>query len=411
MADRVGRPRPGRPARHARCGVLAAGSRVADEGADERDDRRAGDAPRRPPITPASPCRPRPRLPDATRRRAGAAGRPPQPRRRAAPASRALGTPTARWRCSRCRRWRGSTRMPWSSSGAAATSAELEAGAAVLAVVVDEVRADGLGAEWLDLRSIGARLDAPRRGTLHPGPRARELARGIRVLARHRPAHLRRAGRLGAGRPETGREHYPRTDAAVIVAVLDDDDRILLGSNVEWGESRFSLLAGFVEPGESLEAAVVREIFEEAGVVVDRPGVPGQSAVAVPRVAHAGLRGPDRARHVDRAATRTAPSCGSCAGSPARSSRRMRRPAGSCCRVPRRSPARSSRTGTAARSSTGPTGDRRASSPVSTSSSGRRRRPCSVRCACSRVPAPARPARSPTASPTGWRAACTPRIG
>ncbi|MRG60754.1 NAD(+) diphosphatase [Agromyces sp. CFH 90414] len=64
--------------------------------------------------------------------------------------------------------------------------------------------------------------------------------------------------------------HFPRTDPAVIVLVTDDDDRVLLGSNAMWEQRRFSLLAGFVEPGESLEAAVVREIGEEAGVAVDR---------------------------------------------------------------------------------------------------------------------------------------------
>ncbi|WP_308799329.1 NAD(+) diphosphatase [Agromyces silvae] len=64
--------------------------------------------------------------------------------------------------------------------------------------------------------------------------------------------------------------HFPRTDPAIIVLVTDDSDRVLLGSNALWEQRRFSLLAGFVEPGESLEAAVVREIGEEAGVAVDR---------------------------------------------------------------------------------------------------------------------------------------------
>ncbi|MCD2442639.1 NAD(+) diphosphatase [Agromyces sp. SYSU K20354] len=63
---------------------------------------------------------------------------------------------------------------------------------------------------------------------------------------------------------------FPRTDPAVIVIVTDDDDRLLLGSNALWEQRRFSLLAGFVEPGESLESAVVREIGEEAGLHVDR---------------------------------------------------------------------------------------------------------------------------------------------
>lgn len=66
-------------------------------------------------------------------------------------------------------------------------------------------------------------------------------------------------------------EHYPRTDPAVIVLVHDADDRILLGRQAAWPEGRFSTFAGFVEPGESFEAAVVREVLEEAGVQVERP--------------------------------------------------------------------------------------------------------------------------------------------
>lgn len=69
---------------------------------------------------------------------------------------------------------------------------------------------------------------------------------------------------------EDGSEVFPRTDPAVIVTVLDADDRLLLGSNAMWEHTRYSLLAGFVEPGESFESAVEREIHEEAGVrVVD----------------------------------------------------------------------------------------------------------------------------------------------
>jgi len=68
--------------------------------------------------------------------------------------------------------------------------------------------------------------------------------------------------------PDDGHEIFPRTDPAIIVGVTDKDDRLLLGSNALWEKNRFSLLAGFVEPGESLEQAVEREIFEESGVRV-----------------------------------------------------------------------------------------------------------------------------------------------
>ena len=61
-------------------------------------------------------------------------------------------------------------------------------------------------------------------------------------------------------------EHYPRTDGAVIVLVKDDQDRILLGRQKVWPKYRFSTFAGFVEPGESFEHCVVREVREEAGV-------------------------------------------------------------------------------------------------------------------------------------------------
>lgn len=66
-----------------------------------------------------------------------------------------------------------------------------------------------------------------------------------------------------------GSEHYPRTDAAVIMAVTDGE-KILLGRQASWPENRWSVLAGFLEPGESLEQTVIREVFEEAGVHVDR---------------------------------------------------------------------------------------------------------------------------------------------
>jgi NAD+ diphosphatase len=66
-----------------------------------------------------------------------------------------------------------------------------------------------------------------------------------------------------------GTEHFPRSDPAVIMLVIDDDDRCLLGHNPAWPPGRFSTLAGFVEAGESLEQAVIREVHEEVGVRVD----------------------------------------------------------------------------------------------------------------------------------------------
>ena len=65
---------------------------------------------------------------------------------------------------------------------------------------------------------------------------------------------------------QDGSEHFPRTDPAVIVAIVGADDKILLANNFAWDENRYSTVAGFVEAGESAEAAAVREIFEEVGV-------------------------------------------------------------------------------------------------------------------------------------------------
>jgi NAD+ diphosphatase len=69
--------------------------------------------------------------------------------------------------------------------------------------------------------------------------------------------------------PADGSLHFPRVDPAVIVLVTDAGDRALLGRQDAWPLGRFSTLAGFVEPGESAEQAVVREVAEEASVAVD----------------------------------------------------------------------------------------------------------------------------------------------
>jgi NAD+ diphosphatase len=68
--------------------------------------------------------------------------------------------------------------------------------------------------------------------------------------------------------PECGATHFPRSDPAIIVLVTDEEDRALLGRGEGWPPGRYSTLAGFVEPGESLEAAVRREVLEESGVIV-----------------------------------------------------------------------------------------------------------------------------------------------
>lgn len=67
--------------------------------------------------------------------------------------------------------------------------------------------------------------------------------------------------------PSCGTPHFPRTDPVVIMLITHDDS-VLMGRSPGWPEGMYSLLAGFVEPGETLEAAVRREVFEEAGVAV-----------------------------------------------------------------------------------------------------------------------------------------------
>ncbi|MGW0200383.1 NAD(+) diphosphatase [Nonomuraea sp. NPDC003201] len=83
--------------------------------------------------------------------------------------------------------------------------------------------------------------------------------------------------------PQDGSQHFPRVDPAVIMLVRDEDDRCLLARGPQWPEGRLSILAGFVEPGESLEHAVAREVAEEVGVTVVRPRYLGSQPWPFPR--------------------------------------------------------------------------------------------------------------------------------
>ena len=74
---------------------------------------------------------------------------------------------------------------------------------------------------------------------------------------------------MRCSRAGCGTEHFPRLDPAIIVLVTSaDGERALLGRQAAWPAGRYSTIAGFVEPGESLEAAVIREVEEETGVRV-----------------------------------------------------------------------------------------------------------------------------------------------
>ncbi len=126
-----------------------------------------------------------------------------------------------------------------------------------------------LGARRLGLREVGATLNARDAGLLVAAV----------ALTNWHDTHPR-CPRCGAATeviqagwqrvcPTDGSAHFPRTDPAVIVLVHDGGDRCLLGRQPVWPPGRYSTLAGFVESGESAEAAVRREVAEESGVIVD----------------------------------------------------------------------------------------------------------------------------------------------
>jgi NAD+ diphosphatase len=90
--------------------------------------------------------------------------------------------------------------------------------------------------------------------------------------------------------PVDGSEHFPRTDPAVIMLVTDEDDRCLLARNALWPQRRFSILAGFVEAGESAEQAVIREVHEETAVTVENIRYLGSQPWPMPRSLMLGFR-------------------------------------------------------------------------------------------------------------------------
>ena len=130
--------------------------------------------------------------------------------------------------------------------------------------VSDEIKAEG----FTTLREVGAQLS----------PLEFELALHSTAISNWHRAHPRCPRCGGATRIDLGgaarycdadqSQHHPRTDSAVIVLVKDRDDRILLGHQPVWPEGRFSTFAGFLEPGETFEQCVVREVLEESGVTV-----------------------------------------------------------------------------------------------------------------------------------------------
>ena len=127
-----------------------------------------------------------------------------------------------------------------------------------------------LGARRVSLRAAGLLLPAHEAGLFAYAKGLSHWQRETRHCTRCGfPLQLVAAGHRGqCTNPDCGHLHFPRTDAAVIMLV-EHDGACLLGRQASWPPNRYSTLAGFVEPGESLEDAVRREVAEESGVIVD----------------------------------------------------------------------------------------------------------------------------------------------
>jgi len=160
------------------------------------------------------------------------------------------------------------------------------AGTDILLWTLDDAAADTIASDdsrWLDLRRSGHLLSDRDVGI---------LATSLAIAGWHAaepfcahcgsPTTVRNAG-WARHCPVDGNELFPRMDPAVIVAVVDPAGRILLGSNAMWEHNRYSLLAGYVDAGESLEQAVVREIFEESGMRLGTPVYLGSQPWPFPR--------------------------------------------------------------------------------------------------------------------------------
>jgi len=146
----------------------------------------------------------------------------------------------------------------------------MQDGRALFAVDADSLDPEALApAELVSVRDIAPRLAQDDGGLIA------YAASLLNWHRRHRfcsvcgnPTRIEEAGLLRRC-PACGSEHHPRTDPVVIMLVVDEErDRVLLGRQPSWPAGRYSALAGFVEPGESLEDAVAREVLEEAGVEV-----------------------------------------------------------------------------------------------------------------------------------------------
>ncbi|NQX26915.1 NAD(+) diphosphatase [Microbacteriaceae bacterium VKM Ac-2854] len=176
------------------------------------------------------------------------------------------------------------------------TTAEAEGepiGTPVIAVVLTDAAAGELAPEeesWGNLRSLAEHMSERDTGLFTEALAIANWHESHGFSPRNgEPTVVEEAGWVRRSFADDS-QVFPRTDAAIIVCVIDDQDRLLLGSNAMWGTGRFSLLAGFVEPGESLEAAVIREIFEESGMRVVDPEYLGSQPWPFPASLMVGFR-------------------------------------------------------------------------------------------------------------------------
>jgi NAD+ diphosphatase len=149
---------------------------------------------------------------------------------------------------------------------------------------------DGNDFKALQLRQVGADLSARDAGLLtHAVALANWHDTHTHCPQCGTPTVPHPAGHLTTC-PKDGTEHFPRLDPAVIMLVIDPDDRLLLARNAGWPPGRMSVLAGFVEAGESCEHAVAREVFEESGIIVGQVEYLGSQPWPMPRSLMLGFR-------------------------------------------------------------------------------------------------------------------------
>ncbi|WP_254185436.1 NAD(+) diphosphatase [Nocardioides panacis] len=132
------------------------------------------------------------------------------------------------------------------------------------ALVVEEPTDDG---PWAAFRSVLATLPEPDAGFMVHAVALAEWHASHRFCPRCGSPLVSTAAGHVLRCAENDHQQFPRTDPAVIMMVTDGE-RALLGRQAAWPEGRYSTLAGFVDPGESLEEAVIREVAEETGVHV-----------------------------------------------------------------------------------------------------------------------------------------------